>query len=602
MLTPDGQPADKIDKIMLLATWTKTLQYESFFPEQSSTSFISAGMGKPTYPVDLNTVAYFEAYWKKVGDMAAVGMQNLDKVQEGAAVDYGMPMGDSDARTIMARAMSSWYQSDIRPENVLFTAGGAGAIRVIFDTLNARYKDTPGYRVVTPFPHYTLYADGTMHRLHPVDVMKEPGYRLKAEALEKSIQSALELAQKDNGYPKAVLICNPSNPLGTIINEEELSRIAEVLRRYPEMHIIMDEAYAEMCFEDMPSLLTVAPDLKERTIIMRSATKGLSAAGERMAILMSFDKKLSSELLAKNISNIGHAPRSSQLAYASTMDNFGLSERQRRISFYKEKVDYVSERLKAMNATMPDPEHRTAATFYVLTDLSDLFGLELPQEATRAIGKGGVVTNDEELTYYLLFKDRVMIAPLSYYGLDAKKGYMRITCSGNESELKDMMDRLENRLIEARLIRQKALIEKIDARLPELERINPALYRKVFEQIEHVSQKEKSCSQLKDDNKMLADTLSEMRVAILKASPEGQAKAATAIQSFFRGYRARKGGERLQNQLDEEWIQLIDKLFVKPCSTKTEFLQYTEAEKLNFAPWLERLKELGLSQGSVRPD
>lgn len=601
MLTPDGQPADKIDKIMLLSTWTKTLESESHFPTSTHSRFISAGMGKPTYPVDLKTVAAQKTYWQETGEAAEAGMRNLEAVQEGAAVDYGMPMGDGDARAKMARAMTLWYRSDIQPDNILFTAGGAGAIRVIFDTLNERYKDMPGYRVITPFPHYTLYADNTMHRLHPVDVMKTPGYRLTAEAVEESIQAALKLAQKDNGYPKAILICNPSNPLGTIINEEELARIADVLSRYPEMHIIMDEAYAEMCFEDMPSLINVAPGLKERMIIMRSATKGLSAAGERMAILMSFDKKLSSELLAKNISNTGHAPRSSQIAYSSTMDAFDESERQRRISFYKRKVDYVTERLKAMNATMPDPEHRTAATFYVLTDLSDLFGLELPEEATRALGKGGVVTNDEELTYYLLFKDRVMIAPLSYYGLDAKKGYMRITCSGNQSELKELMDRLENRLMEARLIRQQRLLDSMHARLPELEHSHPSLYTKVTEQIAHVSQKEKSCAGLKDDNKRLAETLTEMNVAILRASPEGQAKAATTIQSFFRGHRARKGRDQLQSQRDEEWVQLVNQFF-DACPEKTRMLQYTETQRLNFVPWRKHLKELNPSQGSVRPE
>lgn len=67
MLTPDGQSADRMDKIMLLATWTRTLIQESIQERLSSedVSFISAGMGKPSYPIDLNTVAFFWPIGKK---------------------------------------------------------------------------------------------------------------------------------------------------------------------------------------------------------------------------------------------------------------------------------------------------------------------------------------------------------------------------------------------------------------------------------------------------------------------------------------------------------------------------------------------------------
>ena len=604
MLTPEGQSADKMDKIMLLATWTRTLKQESL---QQSTSLeadlvISAGMGRPTYPADLNTIAYFLAYWQQIEEVAKVAMQNLDVVKEGAAIDYGDPKGDEEARRLMAAAMSSWYEAKINPENVLFTAGGAGALRTIFETLNERYRDMPGYRIITPFPHYTLYSDNPMHRLHPVDVMKERGYRLTAEAMDKSIQSALELAKKDNGYPKAILICNPSNPLGTLINEEELLKIAEVLRQYPDMHIILDEAYAEMCYAPMPSFLKLAPDLKDRIILMRSATKGLSAAGERMALLMSFDATISNELLTKNISLMGHTPRSSQIVYAKTMAVFGHDEREKRLEFYKKKVDYVSTRLKAMGATMPDSDYKTEATFYVLADLSDLFGLDLPDDSKRALGKKGVVSTDEELAYYLLFKDKIMIAPLSYFGMEGNKGYMRITCSGEESELKEMMDRLEHRLLEARLRHQQALVEKIIMGLQELKSINPSLHQELSEKISLLSSKETNCLKIKTDNQQLGEMLSMIKVTLQQSSNEGRDKAATTIQSFFRGYLARQKKNKMKQELESEWVSFIDTMFTEPCFMKTMLLNASESDRLKFAPWTEHLKTLNSSsQDSTNP-
>ncbi len=214
MLTPKGHSADKIDKVMLLAMWAKQLAEEQ-------RTIITAGMGKPTYPVNLYTVASYKAHWENVELLAKMALEHLNEVKEGAAIDYGDPRGDVLYRRLMATAMSDWYNSPIEQNEVLFTTGGAGALRVIFEALHKRYEHIPGYRVITPFPHYSLYSNNSLHRLHPIDVMKEPGYRLTAQAIEESIESAYHLAETDKGVPKAILICNPSNPLGSVISKEE---------------------------------------------------------------------------------------------------------------------------------------------------------------------------------------------------------------------------------------------------------------------------------------------------------------------------------------------------------------------------------------------
>src|SRR5690606_17466634 len=117
-----------------------------------------------------------------------------------------------------------------------------------------------------------------------------------------------------------------------------------------------------------------------RIILLRSATKALSAAGERMAILIAFDSDLVNEMINKSISYFIHAPRSAQLAYAETMRHFDTTEQQRMIHFYKKKVDYVTQRLADMGASMPDKQYVVEATFYVLADFGDMFGLDMPAE------------------------------------------------------------------------------------------------------------------------------------------------------------------------------------------------------------------------------
>ncbi|MDP3561662.1 MAG: pyridoxal phosphate-dependent aminotransferase [Legionellaceae bacterium] len=509
MLTPNGQLANKIEKVMLLSLWTHTLIDEIASQNKSNTKkVISAGLGKPTYPINEQTVASYLAYWQRIDNLRKKWHLSPEEIQESTAVDYGDPRGDSAPRALMAEIMSKWYLAEIKPEHVLFTVGGIGALRVIFETFNTHYEEIPGYRIITPFPYYSAYSNNPSHRLHPINVMKSPGYKLTSEALEESIKEAYTLAETDHGLPKAVLICNPSNPLGNIVEEEELKKIADVLRGYPDLYIIFDEAYVEMCYVEMPSFLKIAPDLKHRVIILRSATKALSAAGERMAILLVFEPTLMNEMLNKNISYFIHAPRSAQLAYAETMANFDETERNKLVLFYKKKVEYVIKRLHMMGAAMPDPLYNVEATFYALADLSDLFGLELPCEMQRVFKNviSAKIETGEELVYYLLFKDLVMVSPLSYFGLPTDSGFVRITCSGNEQELQELMDRLEQRLFKARKSKQLTLLENIKIKLPDLKNVDFHMHEIIFKKIDHIIHQEDTCLMLKKKNKVL-DTL-----------------------------------------------------------------------------------------------
>ena len=506
MLTPSGHCAIKIEKVMLLAIWAHALNDE-LQQSHSSKKLIFAGLGKPTYPINSYAIASYLSYWHKIDDLAKKWHIDPDSVQESVAVDYGDPHGDFEPRAIMAQAMTSWYDTEVKPEHILFTVGGVAALRVIFETLNTLYSDMAFYRIITPFPHYSAYSNN-QHCLHPIEVMHVPGYKLTAIEVEKSIKQAYALAEIDHGWPKAVLICNPSNPLSNFIDKEELTKIAAILRHYSDLHIILDEAYVEMCFNKMPSFLKIAPELKDRTIIMRSATKAFSAAGERMAMLMVFDQKLMTEVLNKNISYFLHAPRSSQIVYAQTMANFDANEHTKLLEYYKKKVDYVTERLQAMGASMPDQNYQIEATFYVLGDFSDLFGLDLPNDVSRVLQRTGKITTDEELAYYLLFIDSIMLAPLSYFGLMADRGFLRITCSGHGDELEDLMDRLEARLLESRKNRCLALFENIKQELIKMKEIDLPLYEAISQKLPEPDHD--NCLSLKTKNlvlKEIQDTL-----------------------------------------------------------------------------------------------
>ncbi|MFT4059517.1 MAG: pyridoxal phosphate-dependent aminotransferase [Legionella sp.] len=510
MITPYGQSGNQIEKIMLLLMWANYLDKQQMTKSELSNKVIFAGIGKPTYPVNRHTVKAYKKYWDRLGDLAEQWHDNPHFGDEESAIGYGDPYGDNQAKDIMGKAMSTWYGTEVLAKNVLFTVGGIGGLRIIFEVLNSFYAKHTKYRVITPFPHYSAYTNNPYHILHPIDVMSEPGYQLTARALEKSIQNALILADRDGIHPRAVLICNPSNPLGTIIKEEEIEKIATTLRKYSELYIIFDEAYAEMNFVNIPSFLNSAPDLKNRTIILRSATKALSAAGERMALILAFDDCIINELVRQQIMSYIHSPRSAQIAYAETMINFSSEDRRSMAFYYQGKVEYVMKRLIDMGAQMPCTHYQVKATFYVLGDFSDLMGMEIPKEVEAVLNKTGMIQTGEELVYSLLFKDSIMLAPLSYFGLVEDCGYLRITCSAKTDELKEMMDRLERRLLEARLLKNQFLVNEILFELEKLYVNNFPLKKELTKKLENIRNINPTCYGLKQQNHKMSNLLSHL--------------------------------------------------------------------------------------------
>ncbi len=464
LLTPQGKLANKIDRIMLLSIWATKIQEESL--EKSlcdEHKVIIAGIGKPTFPINEFLAKAATIYWTELWSRAqearyllnAYQMVSPSKLEQSidAAVGYGDPMGDCNARIMMASALSRWYETIIKPDNILFTVGGAGGLDVVFKILRA--KDPKGI-ILTPFPHYSLYKGSSdQNYLFPIPLMEQTGYQLTAEIFLSSLNKAIEYAEQNNTKVVAFLFCDPNNPLGTVINDVELQKIADILRENPDLLIILDEAYAELCFHRKKhiSLLTIAPDLSSRIILLRSATKAFSAAGERMAVLVTSNDDLMTDLLQENINTYGHAPRSLQNAFAYAMDKLDEFELAAINKYYREQVNYVARRIDELGIAMPDKSYEVNGTFYIVCDLSEMFGLELPEITKCALNKIGKIETDEDIAYYLLFSDKIMIAPLSYYGLPSDKGWMRITCSGGHYELSVLMNRLENRVLSVRAAR-----------------------------------------------------------------------------------------------------------------------------------------------------
>lgn len=599
---------------MLLAMWSSKLSEEK---HATRPSMIAAGIGNLGFAVSQFATGAGIDYWHKSQSRSQQARHILDRGNDAtarnriskilAAISYGNPQGDFEARSKMAAALTRWYGITIEPQHILYTVGDAGALRDIFNVIN---KQIPNGLIVTPSPHCPLYAGAQgKNRLFLIPVMKEKGkgYKLTAELLSKSLKAATQQAKKEGTKVGAVLICDPNNPLGTALTEEELHEIAGVLKNYPDVFIILDEAYAEMRWagKHQLSLLTVAPKLKDRMILMRSATTALSAAGECMTITVAFNEKTMADLLQESVSVYGHAPRSLQYVFAEAMESLDEIELENLRNFYKPQVEYCYKRLQQMGASMPDPKHGPQGTFYVMADLKDLFGQEISVEAMRALGKQGKISTDEELIYSLLFDNGVAIAPLSYFGMSNRDGYVRITCSGGDEELAELMDRLENRLVAARKEKQAQLEKQFKELAGQLTKFNKAKAASFIESASQIltyqsSPRNVTALALKESNEALRDLISSVKVELSKHDIGLKHIAATSIQSFFRGNRGRKQAKQWKDEMDSKWRACVDANF-KSIEDRQVLYFWPPSKRPTFAPWREYLRKNGSPSESKAP-
>jgi aminotransferase len=403
---PNGQieKLDRLEKVYLIA---KDLQKNS--PVQF------AIFGKPSAPVYQPIIDAEIRYW-----------QSLDK---SSPIVYGELQGEENYRERMAAALSRQYGVSVSKDDVIFTSGGRIAIQAASYLIRSLCA---GKLVVTTnlfYPDHTgaSYSSDDLHHLLLVDVETNMS-ALTAENLMQTIDGI------DKDRIGAFIFCDPNNPMGNVVGKTEWLKIIPILEQYEDSVIVLDEAYAEMVFDNLhESLFSLASDkLRDRIILMRSGTKGFSASGERMAILVSSNKQFSNKIVEYHAANLVHSPKSAQYAYTCAMEQFNEADQLNLAAYYKPMVRNVEALLQETGFAVKSANYvKRQATFYVIADFSVLYGKEMPAKLLEyyVSSTKKSVENNIDLAMYILFKYKLALMPMHFFGAKLNSGLLRITCS-----------------------------------------------------------------------------------------------------------------------------------------------------------------------------
>lgn len=189
-----------------------------------------------------------------------------------------------------------------------------------------------------------------------------------AEQIEKAITPAT----------KAVMICSPSNPTGRIIPQEELAKIAEVVKKH-QLWVISDEVYSELVFDNNKhTSIGSFPGMKDYTIVLNGFSKSFAMTGWRIGFLCCPDDLMEQVYKLHQYSSIC-APIMSQYAAMEGLRNGWHEVEKMRIS-YQQRRNLMYKSLTEMGLQVTEPE----GAFYIFPDIRST-GLTSEEFATRLI-------------------------------------------------------------------------------------------------------------------------------------------------------------------------------------------------------------------------
>ncbi len=291
--------------------------------------------------------------------------------------------GPSDGLEALKVAMVNYFaffEIILEPKNIVIATGGSEAISFAFNAVG-----DPGDEVIVSEPFYTNYSGYASQcglKIVPVTAKAENGFHLPAIS---------EFEQKLSPRTRAVLLCSPNNPTGTVYTPDELRAIGDFARKH-DLFLIADEVYKEFTYDGKVhfSVLQLS-GLEDRVIVVDSISKRYSACGARIGAVISRN-----ESVMKGITKFAQAR-----LCPPTLEQVGA------IGAYELPHDYFKE-------VMAEYQKRRDILYSILTSRQEII-LQKPEGAFYIMAKLPIA-DGEIFARWLLneFSDNnetVMIAP-----------------------------------------------------------------------------------------------------------------------------------------------------------------------------------------------
>lgn len=320
---------------------------------------------------------------------------------------YSITWGAQNFREALARKIQHFSGVEVNPnEELVVTCGSTEAMMAAMMSVT-----NPGDKVIVFSPFYENYgADTILSGAQPIYVpLNPPEFNFDPNVLEEAFR------QK----PKAIIVCNPSNPCGKVFTHSELEIIAGLAKKY-DSFVITDEVYEHILYKpNVHTYMASLPGMKERTITCNSLSKTYSITGWRLGYVQANAEIIERVKKVHDFLTVGAAAPLQEAAVIGL--NFGDDYYKDLQEKYTHKRNLFLKGLDDIGLRHTNPQ----GAYYILIDISE-FGyksdMEFAEDLARKVGVGAV--------------------PGSSFFKEAENRYVRLHFAKKDETLNEALNRL----------------------------------------------------------------------------------------------------------------------------------------------------------------
>jgi aspartate aminotransferase len=289
---------------------------------------------------------------------------------------------------------------------------GTGTKQILYNALMATVS--AGDEVIIASPYWASYPDmvnlagGT-----PVIVRCEQnrGFKMTAEMLEEAITP----------QTKWLVFCSPTNPTGATYSRQHMAELAEVLMRHPHVHILSDDVYEHLVYDDhkFTTFAELEPGLRDRTLTCNGVSKAYSMTGWRVGFaggpshLIAAMSKMQSQSTS-GVSAVGQTAAAAALL--GPLDY--VRERTLNLQHRRDVLFKALNSVPGLRCDLPE------GAMYIFCSCAELIGKRTPD--------GRLIDSDAVLVDYLINEGSVAVVQGNAYGMSP---YFRASFVASEDDL-----------------------------------------------------------------------------------------------------------------------------------------------------------------------
>ena len=331
-------------------------------------------------------------------------LNRLEQVAHEDFNQYAITWGAQNFRDALAKKQSKYMDLDLDSnKNIVITCGSTEAMMAAMMSVC-----DPNDKVIVFSPFYENYgADTILCGADPIYVpLHPPVFNFDKEELENAF--------KQN--PKALILCNPSNPCGKVFSKEELEYIASLAIKY-DTYVITDEVYEHIVYAPYKhTYFASLPGMFERTISCSSLSKTYSITGWRLGYCIAPENIIEQIKKVHDFLTVGAAAPLQEAAVAGLEFKDAYYDELQKL--YTHKKDLFINGLKELNIPHTEPQ----GAYYVMVDISEFgydsdldFCVDLIKNVGVAAVPGSSFFKEEEnryIRFHFAKKDETLLAAL----------------------------------------------------------------------------------------------------------------------------------------------------------------------------------------------